>query len=211
MNYTVGKSCRGYNFHIYLAIHFVRNFFLARQDIDHNFHRRPKIMTSPSTEIEAILADARNKFGFEPNVIREMAKSPVAARLYLKAQDFLAEGTLTPREQHAVQLAIATANECHYCTAAHTAGGKMAGCEVDDMQTIRNGGVPADTGLATVVNAARMVHAKQGWLDENELMELEQLGIDRPRLYEIIVLIALKTITNYINHIAGTVVDDEFK
>jgi len=54
-------------------------------------------MTSKSTETETVLADARNRFGFEPNVIQEMATSPVAARLYLKAQDFLAECLLTPQ------------------------------------------------------------------------------------------------------------------
>ena len=87
----------------------------------------------------------------------------------------------------------------------------MTGCDLSDMQIIFNGGVPTDASLANVVKAARMVHSKKGWLDEKELTELEQLRIDRPRLYEIVVLISLKTITNYLNHIAENPVDDELK
>ncbi|MDP7557550.1 MAG: hypothetical protein QF687_06680, partial [Nitrospinaceae bacterium] len=134
-------------------------------------------MTSKSTETETVLADARNRFGFEPNVIREMATNPVSARLYLKARTSLRNVYSPPREHQAVQLAIA----------AHTAGGKMTGCDLSDMQIIFNGGVPTDASLANVVKAARMVHSKKGWLDEKELTELEQLRIDRPRLYEIVV------------------------
>ncbi|MEE9258335.1 MAG: carboxymuconolactone decarboxylase family protein [Nitrospinaceae bacterium] len=160
---------------------------------------------------EEIFEDCKTKFGFVPNVIREMAKSRVPARLYLKAQEYLAEGVLTPQEQQAVQLAVSVENECHYCQAAHTAGGKMTGCELSDLESVKQGGLPGDPGMANVTHAARLVVRKKGWLGEDELKELEQKGIDRARLYEIITLIGLKTITNYINHIAHTPIDDELK
>jgi len=36
-------------------------------------------------------------------------------------------------------------------------------------------------------------------------------GIERAVLYEIVGLIGVKTISNYVNHIAGTDVDDAFR
>jgi len=40
---------------------------------------------------------------------------------------------------------------------------------------------------------------------------LQSLGVSRPELYELIAIIALKTISNYINHIQRTEVDTAFK
>jgi hypothetical protein len=52
--------------------------------------------------------------------------------------------------------------------------------------------------------------AKIGWLDAADLRTLEERGITKAKLYEIIAFIGLKTISNYINHIAHTTVDREF-
>ncbi|MFQ5451294.1 MAG: carboxymuconolactone decarboxylase family protein [Nitrospinaceae bacterium] len=162
--------------------------------------------TAPENQ-DTVFKEAEALFGFLPNVIKEMAKSPVPAKLYLKAQEFLAEGVLTPREQQAVQLAVAVRNECSYCTAAHRTGGKMVGIEDKDLRIIQEEKVPEDKDLVPCVDAARLVMDKKGWLTPSDLHDLEAKGIDRAKLYEIVVLIALKTITNYINHIAQTEID----
>lgn len=40
---------------------------------------------------------------------------------------------------------------------------------------------------------------------------LDESGIPRTQLYEIIGFVGVKTISNFVNHIAGTEVDDRFK
>lgn len=52
---------------------------------------------------------------------------------------------------------------------------------------------------------------KRGWLTPEELRQAEAKGISRNRLYEIIAYIGLKTMTNYINHIAHTPIDAQFE
>ncbi len=169
-------------------------------------------MTATTQNLERIYEDAKSKFGFVPNLIREMAEStPVPAQLYLKAQEFLGEGALSPQEQQAVQLAVSARNECHYCTAAHTAGGKMAGLDPEDLRAIKEEGLPRDLNLASVVETARMILEKKGGLTSGDLKSLEGKDIDRAKIYEIIVLIGMKTITNYINHIAQTEIDAPLK
>lgn len=51
---------------------------------------------------------------------------------------------------------------------------------------------------------------ERGWLDETDLDELSGGGVDRQALYEIVAFVPLKTLTNYVNHIADTEVDPQF-
>lgn len=65
--------------------------------------------------------------------------------------------------------------------------------------------------VANVVKGTRLVLAKKGWLSAEDLEALEADGIDRRQLYELIALIGLKTISTYINHIAHTEIDPQFR
>lgn len=89
---------------------------------------------------EAILASVEEKYGFRPNLLEEMAKAPAAARVYLRGQDAMADSSLSPAQQQAIQLTVATHNSCHYCDAAHTALGRMNGIEAEDLEAIRSSG-----------------------------------------------------------------------
>ena len=78
-------------------------------------------MISAQSKRDEVLAAAKKKFGFVPNLIKEMVKSPVAAQVYMKGQEAMSEAFLTNQEQQAIQLAISAINNCHYCTKAHSA------------------------------------------------------------------------------------------
>lgn len=160
---------------------------------------------------DEILTQVKEKLGFVPNLFREMSISPSALLVYLDGQEALAAGFLSPRERQAVQLTVSAVNRCHYCQAAHEWLGGKVGISAEEREAIREGYVPADEKLATVVLATRQVLEKKGWLDVPALRALEQRGITRARLYEIIAYIGLKTISNYVNHIAHTPIDEQFR
>lgn len=166
----------------------------------------------PDPDLETILDAVREKFGFVPNVLREMAASPAALRVYLASQEAMAaHGVLSPGEQQVVQLAISAANGCHYCTAAHTALGKAAGVEATDLAAIRAGRAPADSRAAALAETVRLLLERQGWLEGPDLARLEGLGVDRRTLYDVVAFVGLKTISNWVNHIAATPVDPELR
>lgn len=169
-------------------------------------------MTTAATtaRAEEILAQVEEKFGFRPNLLKEMVRSPAVASTYLAGQEAMAEASLTGGEAQAVQLTVATFNECHYCGAAHSTLARQMGLAEEDVEAIRSGELPSDERLAEVVRATRLVLENRGWLEAEELGELEAAGIERPQLYEIVAFVGLKTISNYINHIAGTEVDPQF-
>jgi len=163
------------------------------------------------TRADEILLAVKQKWGFTPNLIKEMVVSPAVAQVYLNGQEMMAEASLTNKEQQAIELAVAAYNECHYCTAAHGTLGKLAGINSEDLAAIKSGGLPQDERSKALVSATRLILEKRGWLNADELQSLFAEGIDRAQVYEIIVLIGLKTISNYINHIAHTEVDRQFK
>ena len=168
--------------------------------------------TFVSPKAQEVLDKARSAFGFVPNLIRELAThSPAVAEVYLSGNAAIADASLTAQEQQAVILAISSYNDCHYCTAAHTFVGKMVGLPEGEIEAIKAGGLPQDERLRDLVSATRRILGKRGWLNDADLAEFEALGIDRGQLYEIVALIGIKMISNYVNHIAYTEVDVQFK
>ena len=160
---------------------------------------------------DEVFAAVRRKFGFVPNLIREMSKSPAVARVYLDGQEAMAGASLTATEQQAVQLAVSAYNKCEYCQAAHRLGGRMAGIAGSDLDAIQKGALPEDGRLKSLVSATRLLLLRRGLLVEGDLTALEAEGVARGQLYELVALIGLKTISNYVNHIAHTEIDEAFR
>jgi len=122
----------------------------------------------------------------------------------------MSAASLGPAEQQIVQLAVAVYNECPYCRAAHRGGCRQAGVTPGDVELVEQGSLPEDRGLSAVVSAAWQILDARGWLSAADLSGLEADGVDRARLYEIVALVGLKTISNYVNHIAHTPIDEQF-
>ena len=61
------------------------------------------------------------------------------------------------------------------------------------------------------MQATRRILEKRGWLSDVDESEFEDLGLGRPEFYEIIALIGIKTMSNYVNHIAETKLDEPFR
>lgn len=164
-----------------------------------------------TADAEEILATVENKYGFRPNLMKEMVVAPAAARAYLAGQDAMSDASMSPVQAQAVQLAVAAYNDCGYCGAVHSKVGRDTGISEADVAAIADGGLPEDPGLRPVVRATRRVMEARGWLDDDDLEALAVAGVDRRKLYEIVAFVALKTLSNYVNHIAGTEVDPQFR
>lgn len=166
--------------------------------------------TQTDERAEQILQQVEQAYGFRPNLIEELVTSPAAAQVYLGGQKAMEEASLDDAERNAVMLAVSTRNECHYCTAAHAGIGRQAGLTEAQVDAILEQEELEDDRLAALVDATDRVLEKEGWLEEDDLAELERRAVDRAQLYEIVALVGLKTISNYVNHIAGTEIDPQF-
>jgi AhpD family alkylhydroperoxidase len=158
-----------------------------------------------------VLEAARKKYGFVPNLIEEMSVSPAVTQVYLGGQQAMAGATLSGRDQQAVQLAISVYNECAYCRAAHRMGARARGVTPADIAAIERGDRPEDPRVSALVAATWEILDVRGWLKTEDLERLQALGIDRAQVYEIVALVGLKTIANWINHLAHTDIDAAFR
>jgi AhpD family alkylhydroperoxidase len=166
-----------------------------------------------TTHADEVHEKAEQALGFVPNLVSEITDhNPAAAEAYLTATGLVEDGgVLSPAEQQAVILAISSYNDCHYCTKAHAVAGQQAGLDAETVETINVGGLPDDDRLRSLVQATRRILGKRGWLSDADEDEFSDLGLERPELYEIVALTGIKTISNYVNHIAGTEIDEPFQ
>ena len=154
-----------------------------------------------------ILLDGVQKtFGMTPNLMRTLAHSPAALEAYLDFGKALGGGRLGAPLREQIALAVAGANSCHYCASAHTAVGKML--KLDGQELSANlQGASGDPKVEAALRFAQRVVESRGWVSDQQLQEVRQVGYTDEQIIEIIAAVALNIFSNYFNHIAETEVD----
>lgn len=104
-------------------------------------------------------------------------------------------------------LAISAWNGCEYCMVTHRTAAKRAGVAQSELDRVSRLELPADYRLQALANATWALLDKKGWLAREDLRPFEDLGIEKAQLYEIIALIAVELIANYVDHIEKTPLD----
>lgn len=166
----------------------------------------PTIESAPAAS-QPLLAAVKKQLGVVPNMFRTIAHSPAALEGYIGLNGALSKGALNAATRERLALAVAELNGCDYCLAAHTYIGKnlakLSDSEIEANRLGRSSDAKAD---AAVVFAVKLVSAR-GEVGEAELSAVRAAGVTEAEIVEIIAHVALNTLTNYINKVAGTVVD----
>lgn len=150
-------------------------------------------------------------FGMVPNLVGEFAESPAVIEGYLALAGAYQKSDLTPLERETVLIATAIENSCHYCVAAHTTVTQGQNLDQSVISAVRDGGPIADVRLETLRAFAVKVVRERGWVSDADVNALLAVGYTRANVLEVVLGVGLKTISNYINHIAGTPVDAAFQ
>ncbi|MFD0867361.1 carboxymuconolactone decarboxylase family protein, partial [Tessaracoccus lubricantis] len=80
-----------------------------------------------SGEVSRTLDHINSVFGTTPTMFRAVANSPAALVSMWTAFGAYGGGALGPAIGEQIAVAVANANSCEYCLAAHTALGRQAG------------------------------------------------------------------------------------
>jgi AhpD family alkylhydroperoxidase len=153
------------------------------------------------------LKSLESQFGKVLNIHGEMAHSPAVLEIYAAFQHVLLDsGTFDGRTREAIALAVANVDECSYCSAAHTAGGKAAGLSDDEMLDIRRDSV-SDPKLGSLLTLVRQQAARKGHVDDSAWQAALDAGWTDAQLTETSAHVALNLFTNYFNHLVETEVD----
>jgi uncharacterized peroxidase-related enzyme len=163
----------------------------------------PKTATGRPKEL---LDAVKQKLGMVPNMTRAMANSPATLDGYLQLSGTLSKGTLSGKVREQIALAVAEANGCDYCLAAHTAGGKAVGLTADQIRDSRHGGA-VDGKTDAIIRFARKVVETRGRVADADLDDVREAGFDDGTIAEVVANVALQVFTNYFNIVADTTLD----
>ena len=176
--------------------------------IDLTLHTRE---TAPAGAVGAIDA-AREAYGFVPNLIASLANAPAAAVAYMAVADAFDGSSLSAQEQQLVLLTTSFQNRCHYCMAAHSVVGDMVGLPDHVLQAVRDGQeISGDARLEALRAFTASVVENRGWVPEQEVDAFLDAGFDARSVLEVLTGVTLKTLSNYMNHLAATPVDPQFE
>ena len=166
----------------------------------------PTIESSP-TASRPLLEAVKKKIGVVPNLFRVIGNSPASLEGFLSLKGALGKGSLPPQTQERIALAIAEVNGCSYCLSAHTYLGKNV-AKLDDEEMMANrDGSSKDPKAAAAVRFAARVAQERGHVTPDEVSSLRSAGYDDAQIIEIVVHVALNTLTNYVNEVAATDID----
>ncbi len=166
--------------------------------------------TAPE-ESKELLAAAKKQVGFIPNLHAIMAEAPGLLIGYRELNDLFLKSSLSKEEKTVVWQSVNVEHECHYCVPAHTMIAK--GMKVDDAITdaLRNETPLPDARLEALRTFTLAVVRNRGVVDSDSVQAFLDAGFTKRHILEIILGIAQKTMSNYVNHFADTPLDKPFE
>ena len=154
-----------------------------------------------------LLDAVKKQLGVVPNLMSVLGNSPAALGGYLALSGALAKGALGAKTGERIALAIAEINACGYCLAAHTYLGKNV-AKLDDAEIAANrNGMSSDPKADAAVRFAATVALERGHVSDAAVRAVKAAGYGDAEVMEIVVHVALNTLTNYVNEVAQTEID----
>jgi uncharacterized peroxidase-related enzyme len=166
----------------------------------------PSLEASPDAS-RPLLDAVTKQLGSAPNLFRLLGVSPAALEGYLGLSGALGKGTLDARTRTRISMVVAEVNRCDYCLSAHTYLGKQY-AKLDDAElTANRDAASSDPKAAAALRFARAVAVERGRVSTTELEAVKAAGYTDAQVLEIVLHVALNTLTNYVNTVAETDID----
>ncbi len=146
------------------------------------------------------------KLGVVPNFLKVLANSPDALRAFLGLHHVAGAGSLDGLTRERIALAVAQENACEYCLSAHTAIGRKAGLEAEEIKANRAGG-SLDARAAEAVRFARALVENRGEVTTAEIEAVRAAGYTDSDLVEIITHVGMNYLTNILGKASRVAID----
>lgn len=165
---------------------------------------------SAPADAKPILQAALKGYGFVPNLYATMAEAPTILEGYTTLSAIFGKTDLSETERQIILMTNNRLNGCKYCMAAHTTLSQMSGVPEDVIMALRNDIPIADSKLEALRQFAIIVNESRGWPSESQIRTFLKAGYTPQTILEVILGTALKTLSNYTNHVAETDLDPAF-
>ena len=170
----------------------------------------PHTLETVAPDGRELLEQVKKNYGFIPNLVGNMVEAPATAKAYSALGTLFGETSFNEAEQQVVMLSVSRFNECTYCVGAHSAIALMQMVPADVVESIRNDEPIADPKLEALRRFTTQVVDQRGVLSEEDTGQFLAAGYGKQQILEVVLGVAMKTISNYTNHIADTELDGAF-
>lgn len=165
--------------------------------------------TAPKGAAE-VLGKVKERYGFIPNLAAYIAESPLVLDVVMNMSGAFDKTSLTPQEQQIVLTTVSILNDCNYCRTVHTAMARKAGMDDKTLKAVLDLSPLPDKKQNALRAFTKALVEERGRLDEDKIQAFLSAGYSRAQVFEIVLGVAMKTLTNYSNHLAGAEPNREF-
>lgn len=166
----------------------------------------PESNQTPSASLP-LLEAVKRQLGVVPNLMKVVGHSPAALEGYLGLNGALGKGEIGAKTNERIAMAVAELNRCGYCLSAHSyLGSNLAKLDTAELEANRHGNSSDPKAAAALRFATRIVETR-GHVADKDLATVKAAGYGDAAIVEIVLLVALNTLTNYVNNVAQTDID----
>ncbi|MCG5051550.1 MAG: carboxymuconolactone decarboxylase family protein [Myxococcales bacterium] len=167
----------------------------------------PATVDATPAASQPLLAAVKNQLGSVPNLFRLLGTSPASLEGYLGLSGALGKGELDVKTRQRLAIRVAELNGCDYCLSAHTyLGQNLAKLDENELAAAREGRSADPKADAALRFATEVVRAR-GHVSAAALSAARAGGLSDAQVIEVVLHVAVNTLTNYVNTVAGTDVD----
>jgi AhpD family alkylhydroperoxidase len=165
-------------------------------------------LTTAPEGSKPLLEKSQAAFGRLPGLHKVMSDSPQVLEGYQVLHKLFTDTDFDADEMTVVWQAINVENECHYCVPAHTGIAKMMKVSDDITQALRNETALPNEKLEALRTFTLRVLRQRGVMTDAQFDAFFAAGYNHRASLDVVLAVAQKTMSNYINHFAQTVVDE---
>jgi uncharacterized peroxidase-related enzyme len=162
-----------------------------------------------SPDAKVLLEKIQSAYGFIPNLFAYMAEAPSTINAYLYLNELIAKSSLTPAQAQLSLWITSIENDCEFCRVAHQAFAKKFGLKSQTYEAVLHQQTIECSADAALVNFTRAVVQKRGLLSDADLSAFLNAGFTKQQIMEVILIVSIKTLSNYINHLTQPEVNPE--
>jgi uncharacterized peroxidase-related enzyme len=161
-------------------------------------------------ESQVLLDQLEKGIGMVPNFHAMLAVSPQALKAYMTLHQLVTETDFDADEVTVVWQTINVEHACHYCVPAHTAVANGMGVDQDITDALRNESPLANAKLEALRQFTLLVVRNRGNVPKADVDSFKAAGFTDRSITDVVLVLSQKVMSNYLNHMADTPVDDAF-
>lgn len=166
---------------------------------------------SAPEQAKPLLENSLKGFGMIPGLHAVMAEAPTVLDGYQKLHQLVLDSSFNNDETTVVWQTINVEHACHYCVPAHTAIAKSMKVSDEIIDALRDETPLPNDKLEALRTFTLAVTRKRGNVNAEDLNAFYGAGYEQRHVLEVILVLSQKVMSNYINHIAETPVDEPFQ